>query len=400
MAKSNKNDSIIQKLREENEILRDAATYDGETIKKLKAEVAALKADSPAPVKVHVPDPKLEEQVKNLIKAIEGKEKEIFDLEFKLSFAETSSENFKDEVQKLSVQVKELESKAENTEMLDKLKDGFIVQLTAKDEVIADLYKKLEEKEIELTGMKDQLAAGEKTINKLKGNMLTSAKEIKKLNRDIDAYKADMEHVKELEALMDQAKAVNEQLEKEMAGQKAALVTAQQNWAKYQNMNDKGPRRWRYIDMADPRKSLPKGQNGMRLLVCCVSPNHIVAQAALNPVRIDTEFLIRDATFYPERDKGAFDGVPDGYIVAAWQPIVEPDYDRIADITINVSTWSVNNEEFIERSIKNSKNAKVTRAIIDKAREVFDKRTFTPLNQGRALSRTLFFKGNKNLGRL
>lgn len=45
--KSNALEAQLNKLKQEIEILRDAATYDAETIRKLKQEVRELRAGAP-----------------------------------------------------------------------------------------------------------------------------------------------------------------------------------------------------------------------------------------------------------------------------------------------------------------------------------------------------------------
>ena len=105
---------------------------------------------------------------------------------------------------------------------------------------------------------------------------------------------------------------------------------------------DKGARRWYF--MCDPKSKRPKP--GEYVLVCAFAMSDTMEQIAGGSSRITSEFLIRDS-FYREDKNGHYDfaGLPTGYIVMAWQPLVEPDWSEIQkDAMAGLKYWSEDEE--------------------------------------------------------
>lgn len=105
---------------------------------------------------------------------------------------------------------------------------------------------------------------------------------------------------------------------------------------------DKGARRWYF--MCDPKSKRPKP--GEYVLVCAFAMSDTMEQIAGGSSRITSEFLIRDS-FYRVDKNGSYDfaGLPTGYIVMAWQPLVEPDWSEIQkDAMQGLKCWSEDEE--------------------------------------------------------
>ena len=188
----------------------------------------------------------------------------------------------------------------------------------------------------------------------------TDTKELKKLRRELTAAREAASALEtELDALRQrleatlgdlrrqseradssQAEADAEKKRADDLGRQLAELTEEH--ARLARRADKGARRWYF--MCDPKSKRPKP--GEYVLVCAFAMSDTMEQIAGGSSRITSEFLIRDS-FYREDKNGHYDfaGLPTGYIVMAWQPLVEPDWSEIQkDAMQGLKYWSEDEE--------------------------------------------------------
>lgn len=144
---------------------------------------------------------------------------------------------------------------------------------------------------------------------------------------------------------------------------------------------EKGPRKWHFI--CDPKSKKP--QPGEYVLVCAFAMSDTMQQIADKSSRVSSEFLIRDS-FYRVDKNGHFDfvGLPVGYVVMAWQPLVEPDWSLVsAHAMAGLKSWSNDTEgraRELERARKKGgagAEAKL-REVHDRVRAALEKGTYKP----------------------
>ena len=142
--------------------------------------------------------------------------------------------------------------------------------------------------------------------------------------------------------------------EAEKAAQESAQKLAEltEEHARLVRRAEKGPRKWHFI--CDPKSKKP--QPGEYVLVCAFAMSDTMQQIADKSSRISSEFLIRDS-FYRVDKNGHFDfvGLPVGYVVMAWQPLVEPDWGLVsAHAMAGLKAWS-NDAEGRERELERAR---------------------------------------------
>ena len=188
----------------------------------------------------------------------------------------------------------------------------------------------------------------------------TDTKELKNLRRELtaaregaSALKAELNALRQrFEATLDDLRRQSEradssQAEADAEKQKAddlgrQLAELTEEHARLARRADKGARRWYFS--CDPKSKKPKP--GEYVLVCAFAMSDTMEQIAGGSSRIMSEFLIRDS-FYREDKNGNYDfaGLPTGYIVMAWQPLVEPDWSEIQkDAMQGLKCWSEDEE--------------------------------------------------------
>ena len=188
----------------------------------------------------------------------------------------------------------------------------------------------------------------------------TDTKELKNLRRELTAAREGASALKtELNALRQRFETtlgdLRRQSERAEAAQAEAdtekqradesvrqLAEIEEAHARLARRADKGARRWYFT--CDPKSKKPKP--GEYVLVCAFAMSDTIEQIAGGSSRIMSEFLIRDS-FYREDKNGNYDfaGLPTGYIVMAWQPLVEPDWSEIQkDAMAGLKCWSEDEE--------------------------------------------------------
>ena len=188
----------------------------------------------------------------------------------------------------------------------------------------------------------------------------TDTKELKNLRRELtsaregaSALKAELNALRQrFEATLDDLRQQSERAEAAQAEADAEkrraddlgrqLADLTEEHARLARRADKGARRWYF--MCDPKSKRPKP--GEYVLVCAFAMSDTMEQIAGRSSRIMSEFLIRDS-FYRVDKNGHYDftGLPAGYIVMAWQPLVEPDWSEIQkDAMGGLKAWSEDEE--------------------------------------------------------
>ena len=188
----------------------------------------------------------------------------------------------------------------------------------------------------------------------------TDTKELKNLRRELtaargaaSALEAELNALRQrLETTLDDLRRQSERAETTQAeadaekkradelGRQLAELTEEHT--RLVRRAEKGARRWYF--MCDPKSKRPKP--GEYVLVCAFAMSDTMEQIAGGSSRITSEFLIRDS-FYREDKNGHYDfaGLPAGYIVMAWQPLVEPDWSEIQkDAMQGLKYWSEDEE--------------------------------------------------------
>ena len=188
----------------------------------------------------------------------------------------------------------------------------------------------------------------------------TDTKELKNLRRELtaargaaSALKTELNALRQrLETTLDDLRRQSERAETAQAEADAErrradelgrqLADLTEEHTRLARRADKGARRWYFI--CDPKSKRPKP--GEYVLVCAFAMSDTMEQIAGGSSRILSEFLIRDS-FYREDKNGHYDfaGLPTGYIVMAWQPLVEPDWSEIQkDAMQGLKCWSEDEE--------------------------------------------------------
>ena len=161
--------------------------------------------------------------------------------------------------------------------------------------------------------------------------------DLQEARQDLEAARKIQESLKrDREAACAEAAAFQEEALQWKARAREAGQTAQEQGrhlaelaeahARLARRADKGARRWHPLYRSDCKR--PK--DGEYVLICAFFMAETMEQIAEKRPRVISQFLIRDA-FYREKRGGGFefDGIPDGYLVMAWQPLVEPDWNEI-----------------------------------------------------------------------
>lgn len=227
----------------------------------------------------------------------------------------------------------------------------------------------------------------------------TDTKELKNLRRELTAAREGASALKtELNALRQRLETtlndLHQQSERAETAQAEAdaekkradesvrqLTELTEEHARLARRADKGARRWYF--MCDPKSKRPKP--GEYVLVCAFAMSDTMEQIAGGSSRIMSEFLIRDS-FYREDKNGSYDftGLPTGYIVMAWQPLVEPDWSEIQkDAMQGLKYWSEDEEgrrrELAIARKRGGVGAETKlREIHDRVRAALEKGTYRP----------------------
>lgn len=195
---------------------------------------------------------------------------------------------------------------------------------------------------------------------------------------------ATTKRLQEAEAEKDKAVELEAKMaEAEKAAQESAQKLAEltEEHARLVRRAEKGPRKWHFI--CDPKAKKPKP--GEYVLVCAFAMSDTMQQIADKSSRVSSEFLIRDS-FYRVDKNGHFDfvGLPLGYVVMAWQPLVEPDWSLVsAHAMAGLKSWSEDTEgreRELERARKRGgagAEAKL-REVHDRVRAALEKGTYKP----------------------
>lgn len=227
----------------------------------------------------------------------------------------------------------------------------------------------------------------------------TDTKELKNLRRELTAAREGASALKaELNALRQRLETtlydLHQQSERAETAQAEAdaekkradesvrqLADLTEEHARLARRADKGARRWHF--MCDPKSKRPKP--GEYVLVCAFAMSDTIEQIAGGSSRIMSEFLIRDS-FYRVDKNGSYDftGLPTGYIVMAWQPLVEPDWSEIQkDAMQGLKYWSEDEEgrrrELAIARKRGGVGAETKlREIHDRVRAALEKGTYRP----------------------
>lgn len=227
----------------------------------------------------------------------------------------------------------------------------------------------------------------------------TDTKELKNLRRELtaaregaSALKAELNALRQrFETTLDDLRRQSEraetaQAEADTEKQRAddlgrQLAEIEEAHASLVRRAEKGARRWYFI--CDPKSKRPKP--GEYVLVCSFAMSDTMEQIAGGSSRITSEFLIRDS-FYREDKNGHYDfaGLPTGYIVMAWQPLVEPDWSEIQkDAMQGLKYWSEDEEgrrrELAIARKRGGVGAETKlREIHDRVRAALEKGTYRP----------------------
>lgn len=227
----------------------------------------------------------------------------------------------------------------------------------------------------------------------------TDTKELKNLRRELTSAREGASALKtELNALRQRFEAtlddLHQQSERAETAQAEAdaekkradelerqLAEIEEAHARLARRADKGARRWYF--MCEPKSKKPKP--GEYVLVCAFAMSDTIEQIAGGSSRITSEFLIRDS-FYREDKNGNYDfaGLPTGYIVMAWQPLVEPDWSEIQkDAMAGLKCWSEDEkgrrrELAIARKRGGVGAETKLREIHDRVRAALEKGTYRP----------------------
>lgn len=159
------------------------------------------------------------------------------------------------------------------------------------------------------------------------------------------------------------------------------LAEIEEAHARLARRAEKGARRWYFI--CDPKSKKPKP--GEYVLVCALAISETIQQIAERSFRVSSEFLIRDS-FYREDKNGHCDfaGLPTGYVVMAWQPLVEPDWGLVsAHAMAGLKAWS-NDADGRARELELARKRggvgaeTKLREIHDRVRAALEKGTYRP----------------------
>ena len=230
----------------------------------------------------------------------------------------------------------------------------------------------------------------------------TDSAELKKMRRELTAARgaasaleqelqearwtldATTKRLQEAEAAKDKSVELEAKTaEAEKAAQESAQKLAEltEEHARLVRRAEKGPRKWHFI--CDPKSKKP--QPGEYVLVCAFAMSDTMQQIADKSSRVSSEFLIRDS-FYRVDKNGHFDfvGLPVGYVVMAWQPLVEPDWSLVsAHAMAGLKAWS-NDTEGRARELelarkKGGAGAEARlREVHDRVRAALEKGTYKP----------------------
>lgn len=196
-----------------------------------------------------------------------------------------------------------------------------------------------------------------------------------------------------LEAHQSEARAAEAEKAAQESAQKLAELTEEH--ARLVRRAEKGPRKWHFI--CDPKSKKPNP--GEYVLVCAFAMTDTMQQIADKSSRVSSEFLIRDS-FYRVDKNGHFDfvGLPVGYVVMAWQPLVEPDWSLVsAHAMAGLKAWSNDTEgraRELERARKKGGAGAEARLkeVHDRVRAALEKGAYRPARdrQGKDL---IFMRG-------